>query len=303
MRLARQFQQFGGIFGAGKRVDAPPQLGFVHLPARRRAASSCTLPIIAGTLAVISGAFGSQGWMGRDLPSTTGRRVQRQVSAHRIRNLVDRLDHLEQALRRHLLQLLHLVRLEVQGRHHVARGLVSGFARDGPDRRSAFRDGAVKEALGGRHGHQRADLHAAAGLPKDGDVAGIAAHVADVVAHPFEREHEIEHAGVARFGETRAAEFGEVEVAEDVEAVIHGNHDHVVIARQVGAVGLRARARAGAKAAAVEPDHHRPLAVVAERRGPHVEHQAVFTHGLLSGWRTRWPGGSAMRAGRNRARP
>ena len=38
-----------------------------------------------------------------------------------------------------------------------------------------------------------------------------------MVAHPAQREHEIEDAGVAGISELLAAEFGEIEMAEDVE--------------------------------------------------------------------------------------
>jgi hypothetical protein len=35
-------------------------------------------------------------------------------------------------------------------------------------------------------------------LPHDGHVSRVAAEVGDVIAHPFERGHDVEHAHVAR---------------------------------------------------------------------------------------------------------
>ena len=59
-------------------------------------------------------------------------------------------------------------------------------------------DGAMKQSLGRGHGRQHGRLPAAAGLAEDGDVLGIAAERRDVVAHPFERQHQIQQARVTR---------------------------------------------------------------------------------------------------------
>jgi hypothetical protein len=58
----------------------------------------------------------------------------------------------------------------------------------------------------------------------------------DIVAHPFQREHAIEHACVAGVRVFRASDFAEIEIAENVEAVIDTDHDHVPLARKVRAV-------------------------------------------------------------------
>ena len=55
-----------------------------------------------------------------------------------------------------------------------------------------------------RHRHQRGDLRAAAGLAEHHDVARVAAELGDVVAHPAQRQHQVEHAGVAGVREIRA---------------------------------------------------------------------------------------------------
>ncbi len=80
-----------------------------------------------------------------------------------------------------------------------------------------------------RHGQQRADFAPAAGLAEDRHVAGIAAEPVDVVAHPLQRRDHVERAGVPRLCELGTADRREVEEAEDVEPLIHGN-DHDVVA-------------------------------------------------------------------------
>src|SRR3546814_3642390 len=53
------------------------------------------------------------------------------------------------------------------------------------------------QALRGRHGLHGGDLRPAAGLAEDGDVAGVATELGDVVVDPLERCDQIQHAGVA----------------------------------------------------------------------------------------------------------
>ena len=56
-------------------------------------------------------------------------------------------------------------------------------------------------------------------LPEDGDVSRIAAEALDVVADPFEREHDVLHPDVGRGPELLAADFREVEESERIEPV------------------------------------------------------------------------------------
>ena len=74
--------------------------------------------------------------------------------------------------------------------------------------------------------------------PKMRDVARVAAEARDVVAHPAQREHEVEHAGVAGVGELGPAESAQIQVPERVQAVVDGDDDDVAAARQPRAVGL-----------------------------------------------------------------
>ena len=91
---------------------------------------------------------------------------------------------------------------------------------------------------------------------------------------PLQRRYNIQHSRVARIRIFLAADFPEVQVAKNVEPVIHGHHDHVARTSQVVAVERMRGARASGEAASVEPEHHGPLASYAGRE--HVEHQAIF---------------------------
>ena len=73
----------------------------------------------------------------------------------------------------------------------------------------------------------------------------------------------------------RAADVGEVQVAEDVQAMIHRYDDHVFLLREVRAVVEQVVAGARREAAAVHPDHDGPPLVVEARR-EHVDGEAVF---------------------------
>ncbi len=134
----------------------------------------------------------------------------------------------------------------------------------------------VKEARGLRHAEQVDDLPGAARLPEDHDARRIAAERLDVVAHPSQRRDDVLLSRVGRLRELAAEDPAEVQVAENVEAMIDAHADHVVIARQVLA-GVAGRAAAAlVVAAAVEPDHDRALAAVAEAARPHVQVEAVL---------------------------
>ena len=100
---------------------------------------------------------------------------------------------------------------------------------------------------------------------------GIPAELLDVVAHPFQRMHDIEHAERRRLLEVLTRDLAQVRVAEHVQAVIHRHRDHVAAQSEVRAVVHRRGAGAGVEAAAVAPDHHGPLAAVIDAGRPDVE--------------------------------
>ncbi len=88
-------------------------------------------------------------------------------------------------------------------------------------------DGFVEQAFCGRHAEQVADFAAAAGFAKDRDVVWIAAERSDVVAHPLECKHQIEHAGIAGVCQLLTAEFSEVQITEGIQTMIHRDDDDI----------------------------------------------------------------------------
>ena len=100
---------------------------------------------------------------------------------------------------------------------------------------------------------------------------GIAAERRDVVAHPVQREHQVEHSRVAGIGKCR-----QIQIAEQAQPMIERHHDHVAAPAQVGAVVQRARSRAARISAAVDVDDDRARPRGFRERRRDVEEQAVF---------------------------
>ena len=236
-------------------------------------------PIINGTSAEISGADGQLGPAGRTLPSATGRHTARSLacaallmpSISAFHRQVEQLAGVRQAER-------CKQRLCVFGRRVGRHRLQMRVARVG----AALDDRAMEQALAGRHRHHGRDLSAAAGLAEDRHVARVAAELADIVAHPFERRDEIEHAGVGSVRKLRQ-QLAEIKEAERIQPMVNRHHDHVAAPRQPRAVEHAAGAGEGGEIAAVEPDHHRALAAVAQAGRPDVQSETVLADGRRIG--------------------
>ena len=97
----------------------------------------------------------------------------------------------------------------------------------------------MEESVRGRHREQCRDFPAAAGLTEDRHVAGIATEFADVIAHPFERLDDVEHADITRRRKLRAALLGQIRKTEHVQAVIERDDDDIAVAREIRAVRQR----------------------------------------------------------------
>ncbi len=137
----------------------------------------------------------------------------------------------------------------------------------------------MEQPLRRREGREHRGLAAAAGLAEDGDVARVAAERADVVAHPFECVHEVAQPEIRRVREllARARQTRQPEIREGIQPMRDGDHDDVVLPRELGAVVEDRVARARALPAAVKPHHHGPRAAPHLGR-PDVEPQAVLAH-------------------------
>ena len=153
--------------------------------------------------------------------------------------------------------------------------LLADRAQAGP----ALDDRLVEQAVGAGHGLQHGDLGPATALAEDGDIGRVAAEGRDVVAHPFQHQHDVQHAGLAGGG--MAAQFTQMQIAEDVQAMVDGHRHHVAAPGQIAAVVHGRAAGAVGKAAAVQPDHDRPLA--AQALGPDIDEQAVLVGAGLAG--------------------
>src|SRR5215510_12189685 len=102
----------------------------------------------------------------------------------------------------------------------------------------------------------------------------VTAECGDVLLDPLERAHVVEHADVARIGPL-AAEVREIQITEDVQAMVDRDRDDVVLARELMPRVDRVAARPAREPAAVEPDHHRATST-ARLRCPDVEDETIF---------------------------
>jgi hypothetical protein len=138
----------------------------------------------------------------------------------------------------------------------------------------------MEQAAGGRHRQQRADFGPAAGLAEDHHIRRIAAEPGDVVADPVQARDEVEHADVARRGIFLSTDLSEVQIAEDVQAMVDRDDHHVAATRERGSVDPRPGAALLGESATVDPEHHRALAPVVDAWRPDVEDQAVLIEAL-----------------------
>jgi hypothetical protein len=123
------------------------------------------------------------------------------------------------------------------------------------------------EEPGGRgHGHEGGAFGSSAGLTKDEDAGGIAAEGSDVVADPLEGEYEIELADVAGVAEEIVGrgrgELREVEVAEEVEAVVESDDNDIATVGEADAIVDGTIGGAGGIGSAVDVDEYGALALV-----------------------------------------
>ena len=86
----------------------------------------------------------------------------------------------------------------------------------------------MEQTLSLRHAQQRAHLASPARLTEDGDIRGVAAKLTDILLHPLQGLHHIEHAhiaGILVFGATSR----EIQESEDVQSVIDANYNDILL--------------------------------------------------------------------------
>ena len=146
--------------------------------------------------------------------------------------------------------------------------------RDAQTEGRALQDDPLEQALRFGVSCQGGGGDGAARLAGDRDAVRVAAEVCDVVADPAQggelvREPEVGGPVVG------LPVLAEGQVTERSDAVVEGDDHQVAVAREglAGVDGQHPGARD--EATTVDPDQHGPLGVV-DRRGPHVERQAVL---------------------------
>ena len=183
------------------------------------------------------------------------------------------------------LQLLHLIRREAQMLEHGldegAAVLVRGGAQQAVEH-AAHDDAFVEEAVRLGDLHQVEHLGPAAGLAEDGHVVRVAAEARDVLVDPLQSGHQI---CVARVGGVLVLlpVGGQVQVAQDVQPVVQGDHHHVAeLGEGVAVIGHLLDGRARREAAPVEPDHDGFLGGGIDGGAPYVQILAVLVLGPVA---------------------
>ena len=114
------------------------------------------------------------------------------------------------------------------------------------------------------------DVESAGRLSEDGHILWVAAEDFNLTSDPEQRCRLVEQTLVAI-----CAQDGCVHPAEDAQPVVERHHDHVAGHGQFASVDARLGPGTDRVAAAVNPDHHRPLAVVAGGR-PDIEIETIL---------------------------
>ena len=208
------------------------------------------------------------------LPRIIGmsRRLRRRIRIERIaRQRAAVLDGAEiRGRAAHLDDLLH--RQRAQARRSLARGRARarraaprrcGSAvvdAAGRDLLAALRDDAMKQAARLRHRHQRGALRAATRVAEDRHVARSRRRTRRCCRAPIRARGSDRAGRRCRSRRARAAELGQIQIAERVQPMVDGDDDDVAAAAESRAVGFDLVAGAARIGAAVEPDHHRTLA-------------------------------------------
>ena len=135
----------------------------------------------------------------------------------------------------------------------------------------------VEQPVRGGGLQQGGHLGAAAGLAEHCHIAGVTAERGNIIPHPAQRGDDIVPARVAGIGVFRP-KIRKVEIAQDVQPVVDGNHHAVPQAGHVFAlVSDLLNGGTGKVSAAVQPHQHGAMGVI-QRGGPDVQVLAGFVH-------------------------
>ena len=125
------------------------------------------------------------------------------------------------------------------------------------------------------HRHQGGSLAATAALSADRDAARVSSKGLDMVPYPLQGLHQVLLAQVDGLG-ILPAQGGQVQIAQDVEAMIDRDHHDVSFPGQRRPfLGRQEDGRSGRITPAMEPDEYRTLLAIKARR-PYIEPLAVL---------------------------
>ena len=129
---------------------------------------------------------------------------------------------------RNPIDVLNMFGIDVQLFQHSLTQLLSHLFGIHIEDGTAHDDGLMEESLGLRHAKQRAYLASPTRLTEDGDIRGVATKLTDVLLHPLQGLHYVEHAhitGILVFVRNRR----KVEESEDVQTVVHADHNNILL--------------------------------------------------------------------------
>ncbi len=130
--------------------------------------------------------------------------------------------------------------------------------------------------------HQVEDFSPAAGLAEDGYIIRVAAKTGDIVPHPFQGRHQVRVACVG--GVLVLLPIGgQIQIAQDIQPVVQGDHHHVPEPGQVlPVISHLLNGGACREPAAMKPHHHRFFGRRVQGLAPYVQILAVFVLGPVA---------------------
>jgi hypothetical protein len=147
-----------------------------------------------------------------------------------------------QSIERDFLKFAKILFRDLQLVEQCLGGKRCVIVRDYSYRRTALNHCTVEQTPGSRHREKRPYFPASARFPEDHDATWIAAEVLNVIADPFQRLNDIEHADIARVRELFASQVAEKGEAQCVESMIDRDDYHVPALAQVGSIVTLRRA-------------------------------------------------------------
>src|SRR5262249_28847451 len=130
------------------------------------------------------------------------------------------LEGLAKLAPRHFLNLIDLSGFQTDSGEEFFSRLCGGVASRSAKCGTALCDGAMEQTLCRWHGHQSRYFSAAARLPENCHIAGIAAEGRNVFFDPGQSSDDVLHSDVTRIRPLLAAKVGEVKKTKQVQSMV-----------------------------------------------------------------------------------